>query len=1007
MKKNALYILFLLGFLASLVSCQDDNIIDDNFDPSLEGTSEVSFNLEFKPLTPALESRTAGDAIKDINDLNIVIYKADNTNEPYDHLYLTAEGSDFSTEESDTDPSYDGNDLGDGKAESTTCRASFKHVLPYGQYKIIAVANYGKKIATTDKGVTETDDNYNGELSESEIRNIQLNWDEKATSNNAEMFGFFSTSTNYKDVIGTTDITETVQISSKTYQLHAWLKRAASKVTVAYDGSKLNENVYITIKSVQIKDIPSNCKLGVDYGVLDKKGLITEGEKIVYTSSDNDSGPVITKGGVTWGSTHIEGWKESYDPKGTNGEAHTETSEAMFFYENLQGKGETGMATDKSVNSLIYGDKGKQLGTYIEVIADYENKNEGNVSSGEIIYRFMLGKDVKTDYNAERNCHYKVTLCFKNDANDPDWRIDYDEDEGIYVPNPYYISYLYNQEMKMPLKVVIGKDDKITSLKAEIIENNWEPEGDASALGDNYYGNVSGNTTYSAKGKDNVEVNGTIGMGNTQVKWLGFLSLKDEYKLNDNKIYLLNQYGEDYGESIGEYIISNSPYRWWTEKKLGVNEYNNGTEENKTGTDTKSVKYSIPFYTRVKQLYKVSGFTGNNPYVGYERTAKVKFTAQTKNGKKYEETVKIIQVKRLVNPTGIWRDKNNTKSFNVVLKEQSGYGGNFEDLISDGPWSATIKACSTSEPWFTLSQTSGVTGTRVAFTYTPKGKTKTPRCGIIEVKYHNNTCTHLIFVRQGYEPIAIYNGEAKWHSFNMKTEKEMATSPLDEGSLYRYDKWDYPIAEENNYSGLGYGVNPGGKKFKLQGSNDTKSWSEISSGSKGALGSPIEKTSVASVDDWMSLKNGKQGYGVLYADDATEVAKTAEDAFEYRAAITDDTGKKRGMKGVFAYNESTGANVFFPIGASGHGHRKQQYADGDYGVLRYGTVNVPLTTNANYRPMLYSLYRQNGAIYWTNSSNGDGWDINFDQLDFNTYLSDNAWYDGKSDACFVRLVESK
>lgn len=1000
MKKNALYILFLLGFLMSLVSCQDDNIIDDNFDPSLKGTSEVSFNLEFKPLTPALESRTAGNAIKQINDLNIVIYKADNTNEPFEHLYLTATNSDFSTEESDADPSYDGNDLGDGKAESTTCRAEFKHVLPYGQYKIIAVANYGKKIETTDEGVTETDDSYRGELSESEIRNIQLNWDEKATSNNAEMFGFFSTSTNYKDVIGTTDITETVQISSKTYQLHAWLKRAASKVTVAYDGSKLNENVYITIKSVQIKDIPSNCKLGIDYGVSNKSGLITEGEKIVYTSSDNDSGPVITKGGVTWGSTHIEGWKEPYDPKGTNGEAHTETSEAMFFYENLQGEGERGTATDKSVNSLIYGDKGKQLGTYIEVIADYENKNEGDVSSGEIIYRFMLGKDIITDYNAERNCHYKVTLCFNKDANDPDWRIDYDEDEGIYVPNPYYISYLYNQEMKMPLKVVIGKDDEIESLKAEIIENNWEPEGDASALGDNYYGNYY-TEYYANNGK---KVSGTIGQGNTKIPWVGFLSLKDEYTLNENKIYL----DGGFGTNATSYINSDKPYKWWTDNELGNNTYNSKSIVN-TGTDTKSVEYEIPFYTRVKQLYSVSGFTGNNPYVGYTRTAKVKFTATLNSGNKFEKTVKIIQVKRLVNPTGIWRDQNNTKSFNVVLKEQSGYGGNFEDLISDGPWSATIKACSTSEPWFTLSQTSGVTGTRVAFTYAPKGTTTIPQCGIIEVKYHNNTCTHLIFVRQGYEPIAINNGGAKWYSFNMKTKDKMATSPLDEGSLYRHGKWDSPIAEENNYSSLKYGVNPGSEKFKLQGSNVTKSWSEISSGNIGALSSPIQGTSVASYDDWMSLKNGKQGYGVLYADDATEVAKTAEDAFEYRAAITTGAGKKRGMKGVFAYNESTGANVFFPIGASGHGHRKQQHAEGNYGVLRYGSVNVPLTDlqpeAGKYRPMLYSLHKQNGAIYWTSDNTGYGWDINFEQLDFNHYEPENAWANETSDACFVRLVE--
>ena len=31
------------------------------------------------------------------------------------------------------------------------------------------------------------------------------------------------------------------------------------------------------------------------------------------------------------------------------------------------------------------------------------------------------------------------------------------------------------------------------------------------------------------------------------------------------------------------------------------------------------------------------------------------------------------------------------------------------------------------------------------------------------------------------------------------------------------------------------------------------------------------------------------------------------------------------MRGCFAYNSDTGKNLFFPIGASGYGHRKQSY----------------------------------------------------------------------------------
>ena len=71
-------------------------------------------------------------------------------------------------------------------------------------------------------------------------------------------------------------------------------------------------------------------------------------------------------------------------------------------------------------------------------------------------------------------------------------------------------------------------------------------------------------------------------------------------------------------------------------------------------------------------------------------------------------------------------------------------------------------------------------------------------------------------------------------------------------------------------------------------------------------------------------------------------------------------------------------------------------------------MNTPLgvDNNAEYRPMLYDLYAQKGAIYWTSSS-GNAWDINFNQFDFNEYSIGNAWTKSyeKSDACFIRLVD--
>lgn len=125
-------------------------------------------------------------------------------------------------------------------------------------------------------------------------------------------------------------------------------------------------------------------------------------------------------------------------------------------------------------------------GTYIEVDAYYRSINEEKVGSGDIKYRFMLGKNITTNYDAERNHHYKLTLKFKNFANDADWHIEYAEPEpGIEVPNPYYISYLYNRTMDLPIKINPGYA-KVESVKAEIINNGWAPIG-ADANNFDYY----------------------------------------------------------------------------------------------------------------------------------------------------------------------------------------------------------------------------------------------------------------------------------------------------------------------------------------------------------------------------------------------------------------------------------------------------------------------------------------------------------------------------------------
>ena len=127
------------------------------------------------------------------------------------------------------------------------------------------------------------------------LKNLQLKWNTDNLSANGQMLGFF---TKASDSAGAAD--ESVELNEKTVKLHAWMRRAASKVTVAFDGSNLKDGVSIRIKSVRIKNIPASCLLGAE----NKAG---EG------------------GSVSWVK---------------HPDSHSETNpHSLFFYENRQGGG--------------------------------------------------------------------------------------------------------------------------------------------------------------------------------------------------------------------------------------------------------------------------------------------------------------------------------------------------------------------------------------------------------------------------------------------------------------------------------------------------------------------------------------------------------------------------------------------------------------------------------------------------------------------------------------------
>ncbi len=221
MKRSFLYILICM-FLLSVTACVDDEIRP--FDDIPEGETTVGVIVEFNPLTPALATRaSAGDAIKNIESLCVLVYGLDG-NLTSRHLIKGSDGSQIpGYVEKDTERQDNGQ-----IAESETPCAKFNLTIPYGLYRIYAVANMGDlngyDVQTVDK-----------------LKSIVLQWQEDDTKKNNQMLGHFTE----KGVFCNDDKDYVLKINRKHMEVRAGIRRVASKVTLAFDGSQLKEGICI------------------------------------------------------------------------------------------------------------------------------------------------------------------------------------------------------------------------------------------------------------------------------------------------------------------------------------------------------------------------------------------------------------------------------------------------------------------------------------------------------------------------------------------------------------------------------------------------------------------------------------------------------------------------------------------------------------------------------------------------------------------------------------------
>ena len=944
--------LVLLALLSALaVSCITEDIVDDV--TVGEGLGTVTLGVTYTPpVSASLQSSRSvkGDAIRTIHNIFVVWYKPDGTYAG--SRYFTAGGSDITV--TDQDRGTDG--------ETVTQHAELKCNIPYGTYRIYAAVNMGDMTQRADIRM------------ERDFKAIPLTWNPNDVAANCQMSGYFATSSDTQYAYGDApDVT----INRNNMALHAWVRRAASKVTVAFDAQNLNENIYIYIEKAQLKDIPASCPLVNPNTPMTPEALIADGDTIDYRRGTGGSGQ----------DGDYRGWLRLSKGTGSNYYGnHANDAPSLFFYENMQG-----MGVDKHVYKNFESKDNKPYGTYLEVTGYYVN-NGPTPSSGRIIYRCMLGRNMTDDFNAERNAHYKVTLKFKNDANDPDWHIVYEnkpQDLEVQIPTPMYISYLPNQVLDIPISINYNTDLSVTVTKvtAQIVTNHW-------GYDDHKYNGVMPDPKY------------------------GFLSLG----LNN--------------------VTSSTAY-------LGAKDFTSFTQ------NSDGVSLTVPVYTRPLTIEK--SFSGANIWVGRQRYAQVMVTATFSDGSTRSKTVDVIQVRRLINPTGVWRSGSSQKPFRVTLQETHSdafFPKDYADLVSEGPWKATIVKGSDwvqiksrdSQTWGNTDVVGG-TGSVVDFDYRPGSTTDTPRFGLIKVTYHNNTCVHMILVSQGMGTVSIAGNN--WHMSNVKYAGVDEATPLFEGSMFKFGTSGVAYKSSNSLkSGYGFPTHTTETNdanldrqfdcYDLSGGNIVRTFREVGIDVTGfdsntMTGGGISR--VANYDDWETLTDARafdRYYGILYGDECDHTI-TSSDA----AAYTYD-GDEKGMLGCFVYEKSSGNHLFFPMGNTGNGRRQYYdcFNDASYGQavhtfwgdLKYADRTQEMASgHAELVPCYYNLWESPGAVYWygtrhsltttgtpaANSSNWRyGFDINFMTYGFTSYTTNHVYESrtlgGKtvsnSDACFLRRI---
>lgn len=417
----------LWAVAVTLIGCTDD-LIDKTVEiPDAE--VEIRGEVIYKPLVPT-EVQTRAEAPEGteyhgIKSLYVFFFNS------------KGEKDNYSGEVSFTTASSDG---------STHERVTFKKKVRSGRYYVYAVANISDSQKSDLMKVTSIE----------ELRNFKLDWNDDI-GNDLEMFGVFRQG-GAETVPGNEgfETDELLTITPDKNSLHSWVRRAVSKVTVDFGGTRLKDGVTVYIKNAVLKNVASGALLGSSPSKADS-GSDTEAaantDEIVA-----DDGKITCIPSSNYSITYGEGEDHYGWPTVTNAKTfspseiwrdlgvtsfHDDNAKALPCYENMQGTHDDKSKLQDSDGDGIIDSKdydGVTDGTYLEVEGYYVADRPEYKSEGKIIYRFMLGSNATNNFDLVRNHHYKITMQFKGYGNDVDWHIEYSE-KYLDITYPEDVNY--------------------------------------------------------------------------------------------------------------------------------------------------------------------------------------------------------------------------------------------------------------------------------------------------------------------------------------------------------------------------------------------------------------------------------------------------------------------------------------------------------------------------------------------------------------------------------------